>query len=105
MSERGSFVTEYIYCPICLNATKLILIRRDKYLCSTALPYLNDFTNLPIIAGKIGGIYAGEEFITFELEIIPLLEEALCHEIKIAVLSESKGGKIFTVIPNHTASS
>jgi len=48
MSERGSFVTEYMYCDKCLEKMKHILIQSDKYL------YGRQIGDLPIIAGKLG---------------------------------------------------
>jgi len=93
MSERGSFVTEFIYCPNCFEAIKPILIDDNKYLDSTTIK------TRPIIAGKIGGLYAGEELHTFEFDLIPQLEKVICHKIRIAVLSDTGGNKIFIVRP------
>lgn len=56
MSERGSFITEYIYCDKCFEACKQILLGNTKWLNSLQIH------ELPIIAGKIGGLYCGEEF-------------------------------------------
>lgn len=98
MSDRGSFVTEYIYCKKCFDAAKSILIRNEKYLNSTTTPHWHS-KETPIIAGKIGGLYSGEELHIFEFEYIPKLEKLLCHEMRIAVLAE-EGEKIFTVIPS-----
>ncbi len=102
MSERGSFVTEYVYCLKCFEAAKGILLKRKKYLCSFVVPSwdINE-TGLPIIAGKVGGLYAGEELDKFEQEYIKELALVLCHSLRIAVLAES-GEKIFTVKPNTT---
>jgi hypothetical protein len=98
MSERGSFVTEYIYCSKCLEAAKRVLIGREKYLCSIELPsWINDET-LPIIAGKIGGMSRGEELVEFECEIGAELEASICHPLRVAVLAEV-GERIFTFEP------
>ena len=93
MSERGSFVTQFIYCSECLEAVKKVLLSDDKYLDSSIIK------NRPIIGGKIGGSYEGEGLTTFELELIPKLEELICHQVRIAVLSDSGGDKIFIVNP------
>lgn len=98
MSERGSFVTEYIYCIKCAEATAGLLLKKNKYLCSTFIPSWINGERLPILAGKIGGLYAGEEINAFESEYIPQLERYLCHELRIAVLAES-GERIFIVRP------
>ena len=101
MSERGSFVTEYIGCDKCFKAAKGVLLLREKYLCSTVVPHwnaANEGPELPIIAGKVGGLYRGEELDTFEHELVPALEAVLCHQMRIAVLAEG-GERIFTVMP------
>lgn len=101
MSERGSFVTEYIYCEKCFEAAKGVLIAQGKYLCSTVVPGWNkQEPELPIIAGKLGGLYAGEELVDFEFEYAPRLEDVLCHSMRVAVLAE-KGERIFTVMPTE----
>ena len=99
MSERGSFVTQYVYCEKCFEALKPILIQDHKYHCSISLPGWTGLEKgLPIIAGKIGGLYSGEELDTFEDEIVPLIQVAICHQIRIAVIAE-EGERIFTIEP------
>jgi hypothetical protein len=93
MSERGSFVTEYIYCDKCFHEVKKVLFSRDKFLCSTVIPSWCK-QRLPIVAGKIGGLYAGEELVDMEMKFIPAIEENICHDVRIAVLAES-GERIF----------
>ena len=106
MSERGSFVTDYMYCDQCFEAAKGVLLSRHKYLCSVVIPHWDTGADkpreFPIIAGKVGGLYRGEELDTFEQELVPKLESVLCHSLRIAVLAES-GKKIFTVTPTDTA--
>lgn len=104
MSERGSFVTQYFYCKVCFEVCKKILLGKEKYLCSLIIPgwggksNITNGTNLPIIAGKIGGLYQGEEIVTFETELIPEIKKKICHPVRIAVLAD-EGEKIFTVEP------
>ena len=99
MSERGSFVTEYIYCDKCLEAAKRVLLQDSKYLKGVVIPmWGGGVGELPIIAGKVGGLYKGEELVTFENELIPELEKVICHPLRIAVLAES-GEQIFTTNP------
>lgn len=101
MSERGSFVTEYIYCDQCLSAAKGVLLQNEKYLRGVVIPMWGDSAGeLPIIAGKVGGFYSGEELVVFECEIIPALSEVICHPVRIAVLAES-GDRIFTATPSR----
>jgi len=99
MSERGSFVTEYIYCDICFEAAKKVLNSDTKYLKTTIVPHWGQpDLELPIIAGKIGGLGLGDEFIRMKVEIIPKLERVICHKLRIALLSE-QAEEFFTVLP------
>lgn len=103
MSERGSFVTEYVYCGKCFEACRSVLLGREKYLCSTTIPSWSPHEGrLPIIAGKIGGLYGGEELHSFEFHLIPELEKFLCHTVRIAVLAD-EGERIFTARPSDSA--
>ena len=90
MSQRGSFVTEYIYCDKCFQAAKTVLLSRDKGLCSVAVPHWNpeqEGPEMPIIAGKIGG--SANSFVQ---EVGQKLSEAICHPVRIAVLEEESPG-------------
>lgn len=101
MSDRGSFVTEYVYCGKCFEAIKKYLLGNEKYLCSTTIPSWCKSTEepeLPIIAGKFGGSYSGEELINFKYNIIPKIEKVICHKLRVAVLAE-EGEEIFIVVP------
>lgn len=91
MSERGSFVTQYIYCEKCLAVARKHLIDKEKYLCSVEIPSWIDNTSphLPIIAGKIGGLYQGEEIHTIAHEIGPKINNEICHSLTIVVIADS----------------
>lgn len=96
MSERGSFVTEYIHCPNCLNAVQEQLVDSSKYLTGITIPSWEYGKTLPIVAGKIGGGHLNEEF--------NLMDELgqgmqLCHPVRIAVLADSGESKVFTFKP------
>jgi hypothetical protein len=100
MSQRGSFVTEYIYCDKCFQAAKGVLLARDQGLCSTVIPaWAPGDTELPIIAGKLG--HAWSEAFVMEHEIGPELAKVICHPVRIAVLEETRtgvDGAAFTVV-------
>lgn len=96
MSERGSFVTEYVYCNHCFNVLKKFLICQDYCLASSLLELKGE--PLPIIAGKIGGSFEGEEVFMFMHNYGDSIENEICHDVRVAVLGES-GGKIFTLKP------
>lgn len=98
MSERGSFVTEYIYCPKCFEAVKGVLLDRDKYLCSVQIPSWTE-QEIPIIAGKIGGLGSGDEVIEFEFELMPRIEKQICHSVVVCIISDSSGVAVFRVFP------
>lgn len=99
MSERGSFVTEYIFCPKCLKAVKEILLCKSKWLCSQQIDTWDSIRNpIPIVAGKVGGLYSNEELIDFSEIYIPALSKLICHPLRIAVLAEN-GERIFRIEP------
>lgn len=97
MSERGSFVTEYIYCNKCFEACKEVLCGNEKYLKGVAIPSWLGAGELPIIAGKIGSSWSGGEFCEMEHTYIPEIQKKMCegHKIRIAVLSDSCGNLIY----------
>jgi len=100
MSERGSFVTDYIYCSKCLEVAKTLLLGRGKYLTGVMVPHWSGANGefMPIIAGKVGALYAGGEIDAFRDEITPLLEREICHPMRIAVLAE-QSQEIFEINP------
>lgn len=99
MSDRGSFVTEYIYCDKCFSAAKGVLLKNEKHLRGMVVLMWGDSAGeLPIIAGKIGGGYAGGDLHMFETDIVPALAAVLCHTLRIVVLADS-GERTFAVSP------
>lgn len=91
MSERGSFCTEYIYCKDCFEACKKVLLDDTKWLNSLQIH------ELPIIAGKTGGMYSGEEFHDMENEYIPKIQALMKDDckIRICVHSDTNGSIIY----------
>jgi len=102
MSERGSFVTEYIYCHRCLDVARDVLRGDTKYHNAIAVPSaLDSGVDMPIIAGRIGHTAPGGELITMEFDLGPQLEARLCHPLRVAVLAENGEGRIFTFDPEE----
>lgn len=95
MSERGSFVTEYVYCPECFDVLCERLCQNSKYLKGVVIPSWIPGMNLPIIAGKIGDLAPGGEVRTME-EVLSGVNHELCHEVRIAVLCENGQSEILT---------
>ena len=96
MSERGSFVTQYIYCTKCYEGVRDLLMRdRGKFLCASLIEGWDASTGiesekyLPIIAGKVGGHYAGEE-VDAMMDILETegIANAICHTVRISVLPD-----------------
>ena len=122
MSERGSFVTEYIYCDKCFNVCKEVLCKNHKYLKGVVIPtwenkptlkeqffhflrtkqFIKQERFLPIIAGKIAGSYENEECHEMEFNLIPEIQEKMCenHKIRISVLAE-QGSAIYEFDKNN----
>lgn len=99
MSERGSFVTDYIYCPECLKAMESVLVRSGKYLTGRRIESWQVGEFLPIIAGKIGGMYGGEEIVEMTYELFTP-DNAPCHPVRMAVLSDTGGAAVLKVCPD-----
>ena len=102
MSFRSSFVTEYIYCDKCFNACREVLCHNGKYLKGVVIPSWEE-GELPIIAGKIGGLSGNEEIIDMEFEYIPKIQEKMCENntIRIIVVTEVGTTAIFEFDKNN----
>lgn len=108
MSERGSFVTQYLYCDACYAAAMSVLDEKSKYLCVLTADPRASFTDtstsavnipIPIIAGKVGGNFSGEDLFIFEFDLVDKLEAVICCPMRIAVLSDNGEDKIFHLKP------
>lgn len=101
MSTRGSFVTQYIHCKECLEVAKRVLLADSKFLRGVSVPSWTGCAepDLPIIAGKIGGLYSCEEIDDFEHEFVPKLAASICHPMRVAVVADD-GERIFFVKPS-----
>ena len=95
MSERGSFITEFIYCDSCLETCRDVLCHKNKHLYGVEIQ--GAFSGKRIIAGRIGELYPGGELVRMEFELISLLESRLCHSVRIAVLADNGESRVFTV--------
>lgn len=102
MSQRGSFCTEYIDCPICFEKIRKALIGNEKYLCSVAIPsWIPNKEPLPIIAGKIGALSANGEVFEMQL-LIDDIEPGRCCTITVVVMPESEEPVIFKIPADTT---
>ena len=102
MSERGSFVTSYIYCEKCLQAAIKHLISNpaaNNPICASQLPSWERGAEFPIIAGRLGSMVAGGE-IGVMLEVAEGMVGDLCHDMAITVLAESGSTAVITIRPN-----
>jgi hypothetical protein len=89
MSDRGSFCTQYVYCDKCFDELCKHLIDNQKYLCSTIIPPWGDDNEVPIIAGKIGGLGAGDIDLFFEFVLADKLKNKLCCDISISASDDN----------------
>lgn len=94
MSERGAWMTEYTYCNRCLETVRSIITEHSNEWTVTKL------ANYPILAGKAKGMYAGEEIVQFETDLVEKLEAALCHPVRFAVIAE-QGQRLFWIHPRY----
>lgn len=92
MSQRGAFVTEFMYCGECFEAVRDLLNSPiGVQSCSIA--------NDSILTGAVLGSYPGEEVFYFDTEIRDKIEEKICHHVQIAVLAESQKGVVLDFLP------
>ncbi len=99
MSERGSFCTEYIYCAKCFEIVGKYLYGKSSHLCSQPIRSWEG-GYLPIIAGKIGGLYSNEEIETICTEVAPKIAKEICHNVRIVILASSGTTAIFNLKPS-----
>ena len=102
MSERGSFVTQFMYCDKCLEKMKEVLIQDHKYLKGIQIEGWKTedgrrMKSMPIIAGKIGGLYSSEELCEFQFKLFNK-ENAPCHEVICAVIPDNGTPQFFVVL-------
>ena len=97
MSERGSFVTEFIYCPECFEACKRAFFAQGME-CAVEVP-CGEHNTYPIIAGKAAGMGPGDEFINFETEILPKIQAGMCPDckVRVVILADNGASFIYTI--------
>lgn len=82
MSQRGSFISEFIYCDKCID------VLHDA---------LHGYKLVRgIVGGFIGGLYLGEEAYMME-NILGRMADRLCHEARVIVMPESCPPVLLTV--------
>jgi hypothetical protein len=87
MSERSSFVTEYIYCKECFEKLKPILCQSDKYLTGRQIDEVR------VIAGKVGSLGPGLEWESIHQE---LKDIDLCCDIRFVIIGDN--GQVYMFI-------
>ena len=90
MSERGSFVTEYMSCPECRkNVIRILTADNGKSFKAQQIEHWsNKEPYLPILAGKVGSSYTNgevEEFINQNEG----LSDAICHSLTVTIIADS----------------
>src|SRR6186713_2299273 len=97
MSERGSFVSEYIYCKKCFSAVFDVL-KNDK---SGHIDSPMRVGSFPIVAGKLSGMAHADALYNFNDFVLPKISDAICHDVKIALFPEGHSGVILTIKPSQ----
>jgi len=86
MSDRGSFVTQFVYCPTCFEVAKKHLLLDERAIFGYALPATS------IIAGFVKDPLSGWEA-EIVREVAEGMEAELCHDMRICVITEQCGIK------------
>ena len=87
MSDRGCWMTEFIYCPKCREIVRGVL--SDILLEPVHIITQGPDSEMGSLHGRVSGLYPGEEIDVFENEIIPALEGRVCHPVRLVVIAES----------------
>ena len=86
MSERGSFVSEYIYNEGDYKIIREALNKNSKYLCISPPTYWGDKENeMPIVSGKVGEIACGMEWISIASALVGIETK---YDIKIVIMED-----------------
>lgn len=92
MSERGSCVTECIYCNKCFEAVQKAFVHYFGE------EYIVQVDSTPIVAAFVQGLYNGEELYIVQ-DLAENLAPELCCIVRIAVLPDGGGGEVVTAYP------
>ena len=100
MSERGSFVTEYMYCHNCFLKMQAVLERHLQFITYPVNTRINDSGEevkepTSIIAGKTRGTSSNEVINEFQYCIFDK-DNAPCHPVRFCVIDEDDQ-KLFIV--------
>lgn len=92
MSQRGSFTTEFIYCPKCFAVIwEAFCARWERKRFEPTQLLDSDGVHYPIIAGKIGDGDTGSENVFMRALIVELQDSRkLCCKVWVVVLGESQ---------------
>lgn len=86
MSERGSFVTEYIYNESDYKIIRKALDKNSKYLCISPPAYWDYKENeMPIVSGKVGESACGMEWLTIASALVGVKTE---YDIRIVIMED-----------------
>lgn len=101
MSERGGFVSQFIYCERCLRAVLESAARcggdqEDKTFSCRQLG------NAPMVSGRLGAYYPAGEIDTFGSWAEDLAGH-VCHPVRFAVLTDCGNVYGFVVQPGEGA--
>lgn len=99
MSQRGTFVAEYIRCTQRFEAVESLLLvqerqRKDFYALSLGAP-------VQIIAGKITAHIAGGEVDVMHYDLGERLSAVICHPLRMVVIPEQGNPTAFVFHPQR----
>jgi hypothetical protein len=92
MSERATYITNYIFCRKCLTELESVLPLNQRW---------KDSHDFGYISGILKAYYPGEEYQLFEETYLDeLILRNLCHEIQIALIPEDSNPTIYLLNNN-----
>ena len=93
MSERGSFVTEVLHCDECISRLKGVFEDSGGYIRAAY------FEEHHIFAGRSDSSHPWGEVLNF-ISYAFSSKNAPCHNVRIAIITDVKGGAFLTVYSN-----
>lgn len=93
MSERGTFVTEWMYCEACREQALRVL---------SGIPDLDVIHGHSVIAGRVSSSFVGGEVHVIEFDAAKELSSVLCHPLRISVLcDDATSDRVVVIRPDQ----
>jgi len=101
VSDRGSFITDYIYCDDCMRVVEDVFFRLADESWHVQRLIGDGGERLPILTGKLRGLGDGDDLCDLEHKIAREMAKRVCHGVRIAALPDGREPRIIIVGPSR----